>query len=141
RTPTVAYDDAGPLVAFVEEHGLEGVVAKRVDSRYEPGRRSKAWIKHPLRLRQELVVGGWLEGEGARQGTIGALLLGYHDDDGRLHFAGRVGTGFTESELRMLKARLAELATDENPFDVGRVPKGAHFVEPSLVAEIRFNEW
>ncbi|MGZ4174148.1 MAG: DNA ligase D, partial [Solirubrobacteraceae bacterium] len=129
------------LLRATREQGLEGIVAKRRNSRYEPGRRSGAWLKIKHTLRQELVIGGWLPGEGRRSERIGALLVGYFDDD-RLRYAGRVGTGFTEAVLDDLARRLRPLQRDANPFDnTPRLPRNAVFVEPSLVAEIEFTEW
>src|SRR3989442_8124435 len=93
--------------------GLEGIMAKGLDSKYEPGRRSGAWIKVKNRNRQELVIGGWLDGEGKRKGYPGALLVGYYDKDGKLVYAGKVGTGFTDRTLEELNAKLTPLATDE----------------------------
>jgi bifunctional non-homologous end joining protein LigD len=108
-------EDGPALLAATDEQGLEGVVAKLEDSRYEPGARVRTWRKVKVRRHQEVVVGGWLPGEGNRSGRIGALLVGVHDAprDGRpLRYAGRVGTGFTEAELARLAERLAPLATD-----------------------------
>jgi bifunctional non-homologous end joining protein LigD len=124
--------------------GLEGVVAKRVDSRYEPGRRSPAWLKVKHSRRQELVVGGWLPGEGARAPTIGSLLVGYWEpaDAGRvLRYAGRVGSGLREAHLVDLRRRLDAEARATSPFGAGTPPKGARFVEPRVVVEVRFTEW
>ena len=87
--------------------GLEGVVSKRRRSRYEPGRRSTAWIKTPLIITMEVLIGGWTAGSGRRCGTIGALLLGAYDTEGSLRYLGRVGTGFTETMLTDLAARRA----------------------------------
>lgn len=89
--------DGATLLRVVGEHGLEGVVAKRLGSVYEPGRRTRAWIKTPLRHTQEVVIGGWHPGEGRRANTIGSLLLGVHDEHGQLRYAGHVGllTGLT----------------------------------------------
>ena len=148
--PAVHHD--GPaLLAAVEAQGLEGVVAKRRDSRYEPGRRSPAWVKVKVRRHQELVVGGWLPGTGARGATFGALLLGYHDppadpDDvpGPLRFAGRVGTGFSDRLLRDLRARLDALAMEDCPFDPEPprdVVRRAHWVRPRIVVEVAHAEW
>jgi len=120
--------------------GLEGVVAKRLDSRYEPGRRSGAWEKIKNRNRQELVIGGWLEGEGKRRGFPGALLVGYYED-GKFVYAGKVGTGFTDSTLEKLNAMLKPLAVDNSLFEAGSAPRAAHFVKPKLVAEFEFVEW
>jgi bifunctional non-homologous end joining protein LigD len=124
-------------------HRLEGVVAKRRDSSYQPGRRSASWIKDKHWNTQEVVIGGWRAGEGGRTSGIGALLMGIPSDSG-LRFAGRVGTGFTERDLSKLKATLAPLRTDTSPFD-GSLPardaKGVTFVEPVLVGEVRYSEW
>jgi bifunctional non-homologous end joining protein LigD len=87
------------------------------------------------------VIGGWTPGEGWRSGGIGALLLGYYDHDGMLRYAGKVGTGFSEQELERLSALLVPLEQDENPFAGPGIPRVAHFVEPCLVAEVRFTEW
>jgi bifunctional non-homologous end joining protein LigD len=98
-----------------------------------------------VRRRQELVIGGWLRGEGGRGGRIGALLVGYHRDDGTLHYAGRVGTGFSDVELERLASRFAPLETDRCPFDPppprADLAKGATWLEPVLVAEVAFGEW
>jgi bifunctional non-homologous end joining protein LigD len=125
------------------EHGWEGVVAKRRDSTYQPGRRSASWVKDKHWKTQEIVIGGWKAGEGGRTSGIGALLMGIPSDGG-LHFAGRVGTGFTERDLASLKKTLAPLHTDHSPFDAPlptRDAKGVTFVEPVLVGEVRYSEW
>ena len=130
------------LLDATEAQGLEGVVAKRLDSRYEPGRRTGAWVKIKHVRRQELVICGWLPGEGRRTDRIGALLMGYWTDDGRLSYAGRVGTGFTERTLNELARTLAPLRRADSPFDdAPKLPRNAAFVEPDLVAEIEFREW
>jgi bifunctional non-homologous end joining protein LigD len=120
-------------------------VAKRLDSTYEPGRRGGAWLKVKNTRRQELVIGGWLPGEGRRQGRVGALLMGYYDHEPaepELRFAGKVGTGFDAADLQMLEAELTPRRRDTSPFKGARQPgKGAQFVEPELVAEVEFNEW
>ena len=142
------HEDGAALYDAAVERGLEGIVAKRLDAPYAPGKRSPAWRKVKVRRRQEMVVGGWLPGEGGRAGRIGALLVGYHDreDDGApLRFAGRVGTGFTEAELGRLASLLQPLATDDCPFDPppprADVARGATWVRPELVAELAFAEW
>lgn len=141
------HDDGEALVAVAEAHGLEGVVAKRLESTYDPGRRTRTWLKVKTRRRQELVVGGWLAGEGGRSGRIGALLVGYHDapGDGPLRYAGRVGTGFTDAELVRLAGLFAPLASDHCPFDPAPpradLVKGATWLQPDLVAELEFAEW
>lgn len=142
------HDDGAALLAAAREQGLEGVVAKRLDSRYEPGKRSAAWRKVKVRRRQEMVIGGWLPGEGSRAGQIGALLVGYHDSAGSggpLHFAGRVGTGFTDAELARLPELLGPLTTQRCPFDPppsrGDLARGVTWVRPELVVELAFAEW
>jgi bifunctional non-homologous end joining protein LigD len=119
------------------------LVAKRLDSRYLPGRRTRAWLKVKNTLSQELVIGGWLPGRGRREGTLGAILVGYHDDsDGRrLRYAGRVGSGFTDDELDRLAGLLDPLQRDESPFEGRQPPRESVFVEPRLVAEVQFREW
>jgi bifunctional non-homologous end joining protein LigD len=144
-------DDGDALLEAVRAQGLEGVIAKRRDSRYEPGRRSPAWLKVKVRLHQELVVGGWLPGTGTRAPTFGALLLGYHDPPavgptpaGPLRFAGRVGTGFRDTLLRELRARLDALATDECPFAPAPprdVLRAGRWVRPEIVVEVAHAEW
>jgi bifunctional non-homologous end joining protein LigD len=120
-------------------------MAKRLDSPYEPGRRPGTWLKVKNTRRQELVIGGWLPGEGRRSGHIGALLMGYYDHEPQppeLRFAGKVGTGFNAAELDRLGAILAPLRRPTTPFaGLKRPGKGAIFVEPALVAEVEFNEW
>jgi len=140
QTPPHQVGHGEELLRASVENGLEGVIAKRADSPYEPGRRSAAWLKVKHRLRQELVIGGWVEGEGRRRGLPGALLVGYWDGD-RLVYASKVGTGFTEAMLARLAALMRPLERETSPFDVGRPPGRPHFVEPRLVAEIEFSEW
>jgi bifunctional non-homologous end joining protein LigD len=140
QTPPYQAGAGLALLRASRENGLEGVIAKRLDSAYEMGRRSGAWIKVKNRLRQEFVIGGWIEGEGRRGGLPGALLIGYHED-GRLVYASRVGTGFTEAMLRELARLMRPLERDSSPFDAGRPAGRPHFVEPRLVAEVEFSEW
>jgi bifunctional non-homologous end joining protein LigD len=131
--------------------GIEGIVAKRLDSPYEPGARSSLWRKIKLQRRQELVIGGYTPGRGARAGRIGALLLGVHDappDEARergapqrLLYAGSAGTGFTEEELARLRSLLEPLRRSSSPFANAVDKKDAVFVEPRLVAELEFTEW
>jgi ATP-dependent DNA ligase len=97
------------LLAATAELGLEGVIAKRLDSPYQPGVRSRDWVKVKRVARQELVVGGWMPGKGKRGESIGALLGGVHEDGGRLRYVGRVGSGFSDSELQRLSGLLAPL--------------------------------
>ncbi|MBU9763479.1 ATP-dependent DNA ligase [Mycobacterium sp. TNTM28] len=136
-------DGDGPeAMEHARENRFEGVVAKKRDSTYQPGRRSASWIKDKFWNTQEVVIGGWRQGEGGRSSGIGALLLGVPGPDG-LQFAGRVGTGFTEKELAKLKKMLAPLHTEESPFGQP-LPKldarGVTFVRPELVGEVRYSE-
>jgi bifunctional non-homologous end joining protein LigD len=125
------------------KHRWEGVVAKRWDSTYQPGRRSRSWIKDKIWKTQEVVIGGWRQGTGGRTSSIGALMMGIPEGDG-LRFVGRVGTGFTENELGRLKKTFAPLVTDESPF-TERLSRqdatGVTFIRPELVGEVRYSEW
>jgi bifunctional non-homologous end joining protein LigD len=124
--------------AAAEQH-LEGIVAKRADSRYE-GRRSRDWLKIKCQKRQEFVIGGYTDPQGSR-GYFGALHLGLYDGD-RLVYVSKVGTGFDEKTLKLLWDRLTPLARPTSPFAIGTPNgRGHHWVEPQLVAEVRFTEW
>jgi bifunctional non-homologous end joining protein LigD len=121
---------------------LEGIVSKRRDAEYKPGR-GDTWLKTKCVLRQEFVIGGFTDPEGSRQG-IGALLAGYYDDEKRLVFAGKVGTGFTAASAVDLRRRLEPLQQPNCPFTprpAGALGKRAHWVKPSLVGEVVFTEW
>jgi bifunctional non-homologous end joining protein LigD len=146
RTPAYHAGEGAALLQASKDQGLEGIVAKRLDSAYEPGRRPGTWLKVKNTRSQELVIGGWEPGEGRRQGRIGALLMGYYDHDPpepELRFAGKVGTGFDDAELTKLEKLLASRTCPTTPFRGPKQPTGkrAQFVEPDLVAEIEFNEW
>jgi bifunctional non-homologous end joining protein LigD len=142
RTPAAHPGEGSALKDASEQQGLEGIVAKRLGSPYEPGRRSPHWIKVKNKRRQELVIGGWLPGEGKRENTIGALLVGLHEPDGRFRYAGRVGSGFTDRALRELEELLAPLRRRGSPFEgEPRPPRGAAFVEPELACEVEYTEW
>ena len=141
RVPGAHPGEGKLLLEATAKQGLEGVVAKRLECRYEPGRRSGNWLKIKHTMRQELVVGGWVPGEGRRSSRIGALLMGYYEN-GTFRYAGRVGTGFTEKTLDEVQRRLEPLRRKDNPFDVApKLPRESVFVEPRLVAEIELREW
>jgi bifunctional non-homologous end joining protein LigD len=141
RVPAAHPGEGKLLLEATAKQGLEGVVAKRLDSRYEPGRRTGNWLKIKHTLRQELVIGGWIPGEGRRTKRIGALLMGYYEN-GAFVYAGRVGTGFTEKTLDELYRELEPLRRGSSPFDKApKLPREAVFVEPRLVAEIELREW
>jgi bifunctional non-homologous end joining protein LigD len=125
------------------EQGMEGIVAKVVDSPYDPGRRSPNWRKVKHFRDQEVVIGGWRPGAGRRDGRIGSLMLGIPEPGG-LRYIGQVGTGFTDNQLDALGRLFGGLARPSSPF-VGGVPNavaaGAHWVAPTLVGEVAFGEW
>lgn len=141
QTPPAYVGQGAGLLAATAEQGLEGVIAKRTDAVYRPGRRSEAWIKVKNEQRQEFVVGGWLPGKGGRSGVLGSLQLGVHDAEGALRYAGGVGTGFDQDTLKALTAKLERLQRKTSPFEGRQPPKEARFVTPSLVVEVRFAEW
>jgi bifunctional non-homologous end joining protein LigD len=142
RVPANHPGEGKLLLEATAQQGLEGVVAKRLDCRYEPGRRSGNWLKIKHTMRQELVIGGWVPGEGRRTNRIGALLMGYYEPAGAFVYAGRVGTGFTEKTLGEVQRRLEPLRRDTNPFDKApKLPREAVFVDPAVVAEIELREW
>lgn len=134
----------GPkLLARAARDGLEGVMAKRLDSPYQPGRRSPAWLKVKNIRTQEVVVGGWKPGAGARAGTIGSLLLGVPGADG-LDYVGHVGTGFNRESLAQLLKLVTAGGRATSPF-AGVLPardrKDAQWVTPRIVGEVAFTEW
>jgi bifunctional non-homologous end joining protein LigD len=142
--PAHRVGDGAALLAATAERGLEGVMAKRLGSTYQPGRRTKEWRKIKNRIRAEVVIGGFSPGTGNREGTFGALLVGRPDDDGRLSFAGGVGTGFNQRTLETMRGELRARVTDECPFDP-RPPReytrDATWVRPELRAEIELTEF
>jgi bifunctional non-homologous end joining protein LigD len=141
--PSFPGGDFDAVLAASLAHGLEGVVAKRLNSRYEPGARSGSWVKVKNLHRQEAVVAGWKPGKGNREGQVGSLLVGVYSGES-LVYCGHVGTGFTVETLRMLGTRLTPLRRETSPFD-GPVPaehaRVATWVEPRLVVEVAFGQW
>jgi bifunctional non-homologous end joining protein LigD len=141
QTPAWRRGEGTALLEAARAQRLEGVMAKKLDSPYCPGKRTSYWLKIKAKLSQEFVIGGWLAGEGRRATTLGALLVGYFDD-GVLRYAGRVGTGFTERTLADLTERLGALSRPDSPFTPPpEPPRAARFVEPELVGEVEFTEW
>jgi len=139
------FTDGDALLTAVEEQGLEGVVAKRASSRYQAGKRTRDWLKVKTSGRQEFVVAGYTRGEGRRAGSFGALVLGVNEG-GTLRWAGNVGTGFTDEEMTRILARLRPLERRASPFpDPPKMPRVRRgdvvWVEPEVVAEVRFTEW
>ena len=142
QTPDHVVGHGAQLLAASAEQHLEGVVAKRLESIYQPGVRSRDWVKVKMVARQELVVGGWMPGKGKRRQSIGALLLGVYETGGVLRYIGRVGSGFDEEDLRRLSRLLAPLERASTPFGAGeKPPRGAVFCEPRLVVEVEFTSW
>lgn len=130
------------LLESAQELGLEGVMAKRTDSRYVSGQRTRTWIKLKTEQTQEVVVGGWRPGKGGRQETVGSLLVGI-PDGGKLRYVGRVGSGFSTRELEELRQTVERLGRKTSPFH--EVPRpdaaDAHWVAPELVGEVTYSEW
>lgn len=139
RVPPASTSSGEALVELARDRGLEGVVAKQLDSRYEPGARSRQWIKIKVRRQQEFVVGGWLPGQGALTGSIGSLLLGVHHD-GRFECCGAVGSGLTDGDRQRLRAVLTP--SEHCPFDpVPDLDRPPRWVEPDQVVEVGYGEW
>jgi bifunctional non-homologous end joining protein LigD len=142
QTPAWRRGEGSALLDAAKAQALEGVMAKKLDSPYCPGKRTSYWLKIKAKMRQELVIAGWLPGEGRRMNTLGALLIGYYDDENRLRYAGRVGTGFKERDLQLLMKELKARRRESSPFmPPPAPPRQAIFAEPELVAEVEFTEW
>ncbi|MFG2325247.1 ATP-dependent DNA ligase [Streptomyces sp. NPDC048568] len=137
-TPAALVGHGAQALRATREHGLEGLVCKRLDSVYEPGVRSRAWIKIRNMRSEDVVVGGWLPGRGRLTGLPGALLVGQRAG-GRLRYVGGVGTGWSAAERAELAALLGAAATDVCPFDPVPVVPGARWVVPRLVGEVRYS--
>lgn len=137
-------DQVAELLEYTKEQNLEGLVAKRLNSPYRPGRRVDLWRKVKNFRTQEVVICGWKPGKGRREGGVGSLLLGVYDDKGGLRFVGHVGTGLTERALDELYERLWPLRRDASPYDdvVAReFARDAVWVEPRLVGEVAYSMW
>lgn len=143
------------LLAAIKAHGLEGIVAKRKGSKYEPGKRSGTWLKYKCGLSESLVIGGYIPIRSTGVG-VGALLVGQNDSNGNFRFAGRVGSGFTQKSERDLLACFGQLRRVDSPF--GELPivrktsswthgftrdelKRCVWLEPKLACEVQFTEW
>lgn len=138
-TPGAVTGHGAQALAATREHGLEGLVCKRLDSVYEPGVRSRAWIKIRNLRAEDVIVGGWLPGKGRLTGLPGAVLVGQRDSAGRLRYVGGVGTGWSEAERIRLAELLTDAASGRCPFEpVPRVP-GARWVLPRLVGEVAYS--
>ena len=153
RTPRHRHGGGAELLEAARRQGLEGIVAKRCDSPYRPGKRTGEWIKTRVWRRQEFVIGGYIPGEGRRAKRVGSLLVGYYDrrrsELGKgerqvLHFAGGVGSGLKEDDIDFLTRELRKRERATSPFDrPTRGPKAklAVFCKPELVCEVSWTEW
>ncbi|WP_149552770.1 ATP-dependent DNA ligase [Streptomyces marokkonensis] len=137
-TPAAIVGHGAEALRATAEHGLEGLVCKRLDSVYEPGVRSRSWIKIRNMRSEDVLVGGWLPGKGRLTGLPGAVLVGQRAA-GRLRYVGGVGTGWSEAERTELAGLLRVAATDVCPFDPVPAAPGAHWVVPRLVGEVRYS--
>ena len=140
-----AFDDGRALLEAAQQQGLEGIVAKRLGSTYQPGKRTRDWLKLKVHERQEFVIVGWTRGEGRRSGTFGSLVLAV-SDGAELRWVGNVGTGFGGAEIDRVLARLRPLERETTPLPappkMPRVRRGdVVWVEPELVCEVKFAEW
>jgi bifunctional non-homologous end joining protein LigD len=141
QTPSWRVGEGTELLDAARAQQLEGVMAKRLTSPYCPGKRTQHWLKIKVKQNQEFVIAGWQPGEGRRLNTLGSLLVGYYDE-GQFRYAGKVGTGFKEEDLRMLVKELRARQRKTSPFTPPpSPPRGVLFVEPELVAELEFTEW
>jgi bifunctional non-homologous end joining protein LigD len=142
QVPPAFEGDLAEAIRTSARLDLEGVVAKKRDSSYSVGRRSRAWVKLKHHRTQEVVIGGWRPGNGRRAGSVGSLLLGIPGSDG-LRYVGRVGTGFADRDLDDIKAKLSRIPRKTSPFlDVPREDAAdAHWVSATLVGEVEFAEW
>jgi len=154
RTPRYRHDGGADLLEAARRQGLEGIVSKRCDSPYRPGKRTGEWIKTRVWRRQEFVIGGYIPGEGRRAKRVGSLLVGFYErrrselrkgETQALHFAGGVGSGLKESDIDYLTRELHERERPESPFAVG-APAGpkarfAVWCQPELVCEVSWTEW
>jgi bifunctional non-homologous end joining protein LigD len=145
RTPDHVVGEGDALLAAAKAQRLEGIISKRLDSPYEPGRRTPAWRKHKLLRREPLIIGGWVPGEGRRRDRVGALMLGVELEGGGLRSVGRVGTGFDDAELARLGELLLAREQPESPFtevaEGVKIPRTAIFCRPDLACEVEFLEW
>jgi bifunctional non-homologous end joining protein LigD len=140
-----AFDDGRALMRAARERRLEGIMGKRLDSRYLPGKRSRDWLKFKAHFEQELVIAGYTRGKGRREWSFGSLVLAVQGDGG-LEYVGNVGTGFDDAEIERLLKKLRPLERKGSPFpQVPKLPRvrkdDVLWVEPKLVAEVSFAEW
>ncbi|HEY4129121.1 MAG TPA: DNA ligase D [Gemmatimonadaceae bacterium] len=134
-------EDGASMMRDARDRAWEGIIAKRTEAPYEPGQRSRAWLKLKLERQQEFVVGGWTEPRRSRE-HLGALLLGYYDHGGHLIYAGHTGTGFTRQTLGEMSRRLSRIERKTSPFSTTpKTNESAHWTRPEIVVQVKFNEW
>ena len=134
-------NDGEEMLERARERGWEGIIAKRIGDPYRPGERSRGWLKLKIEHRQEFVVGGWTEPRNTRE-HIGAILLGYFTDDGKLVYVGHTGGGFNRESLKDMYGRLSKLEQPKSPFTTTpKTNEKPHWVKPKVVVEVKFGEW
>ena len=141
--PDPTHGSGTSLFRAVRDQGIEGIVAKRLGSRYQPGKRSDDWLKVSVRHTLRAVVGGYLPGEGGRASTFGSILVGLYEPRG-LRWVGAVGSGFTEESLRAFQGALTQIERETSPFSNQVVVPGPHrpvWVEPAIVVTVEYKEW
>ncbi|MEV0759592.1 ATP-dependent DNA ligase [Nocardia sp. NPDC050435] len=144
RTPP-SWTDVGSddLLVLAQQHHLEGIVSKRLDSVYRPGQRSRLWVKTPLRRSTDVIVSGWVAGsDGGR--SLGSLVLGAYNDSGQLVYVGHVGSGFSSAAAQSLRQRLDGLAQDDHPFDLPPPRQrlvATRWVRPTIVGSVHYREF
>jgi bifunctional non-homologous end joining protein LigD len=143
QVPPVFEGDVDAAMSMSRTLGLEGVMAKRRESTYSPGRRVRSWLKLKHHLTQEVVIGAWQPGAGNRSHRVGSLLMGIPDGHGGLRFVGKVGTGFSDRDLDALIPKFRPLERKTSPFIElpAAQARDAHFLTPKLVGEVEFSEW
>jgi bifunctional non-homologous end joining protein LigD len=141
KTSPCTFGNGKAVWDLASQHELEGVIAKTLDSPYEPGVRSPSWLKIKRVLKEEFLIGGWTPGKGGIAEGVGALLLGYYDQDERLHYAGKVGSGISDEERRILRGWFTKNPLDENPFEEPVDDRAAVFCKPQWIAAIEFRGW
>ncbi|TYQ00827.1 UNVERIFIED_ORG: bifunctional non-homologous end joining protein LigD [Nocardia globerula] len=136
--------DGAAMLEVAKKHHLEGIIAKGINSTYQPGKRSPSWIKTPLRANTEAVVCGLVEGSGGAAGGIGSLILGAHDDSGSLVYIGNVGTGFSSRQRRELRDKLLEIERPTSPFAIAppsAIARVARWSAPIYVCDVEYREY
>jgi bifunctional non-homologous end joining protein LigD len=136
--------DGAAMLEVAKKHHLEGIIAKSVNSTYQPGKRSPSWIKTPLRANTEAIICGFVEGSGSAAGGIGSLILGAHDDSGSLVYVGNVGTGFSSRQRRELRGTLIEIERPTSPFAIAppsAIARVARYSAPIYVCDVEYREF